>query len=259
MGSYHTRTVEEFKARNGYVIDEHWFPRVTAICDIKSKPALYRFYGNVANFAEGSRIKERSASEGTMVHSAIEAVLKGDAGAVPLGVVPAVEAFYRFQKDHEFVTHPAMIERRLLHPDERYAGTIDILAKVDGRVGVLDIKTSLSIWRDYNLQTSAYLYAIRCGGLIDVPVRQLPETRWILRLDQWRRCEHCGAKMRSKGGYDTIRGADADCSHQWGPVIGEYEFKELGDAEGDFRAFIAAKILWEWENERLLQKIGYLQ
>lgn len=251
--------VEEFKRRHGYIIDGNWLPRVTSICAVVAKPELYRFYGGVATFAEGSLIKERSASQGTKVHHGVEAVLRGRRELVDSAVLPSIEAFERFQKAHEFVTHPAMVERRLFHPNERYAGTLDILAKVDGRVGVIDVKTSLGIWKDYNLQTAAYLYAIQEGGLIDVPVRQLPETRWILRLDQWQQCQRCGAKLRSKSGHPIVRGGERECAHDWGPLTGEYEFKELKNATADFRAFLGAKALWEWQNERTLKKIGYTE
>jgi hypothetical protein len=255
--SYNGNNIEEFKSRNGYVIDGAWYPRVTAICDIKAKPALYRFYANLNNFAQGSRIKELSATEGTKVHETIEALLKGENVEVTPDVAPTVEAFRRFEREHEFLTHPAMIEQRLMHPNERYAGTIDILAKVDGKVGVLDIKTSSGIWREYNLQTAAYLYAIQAGGLIGVPLRELPETRWILRLDQFQICQLCGARMRKKGGQAKIRGGFTHCEHKWGAPEGEHEFKELEMPENDFKAFLGAKALWEWENEEVLAGIGY--
>lgn len=252
------RSPEEFKSRYGYIINGSWYPRVTAICDIKAKPGLYKFYGDLNNFAEGSRIKTLSANEGTKVHETIEALLKNERPELTPDLMPVVEAFGRFRKEHEILTHPAMIEQRIFHQGERYAGTIDVLAKVDGKVGVLDIKTSSGIWRDYNLQTAAYLYAIQSGGLLAVPLRETPETRWILRLDQWQLCQNCGAKMRSKGGQQKIRGGFGHCEHQWSQVQGEYEFKELTGPAGDFKAFLGAKTLWEWENEEWLSSIGYL-
>lgn len=255
--AYTGNNIEEFKLRNGYMIDGRWYPRVTAICDIKAKPALYRFYGNLNNFAEGSRIKTLSATEGSRVHETIEGLLKGEEIPMTPDIAAVVQAFHRFRQEHEILTHPAMIEQRLKHPQERYAGTIDVLAKVDGKVGVLDIKTSSGIWREYNLQTAAYLYAIQAGGLIGVPLRELPETRWILRLDQFQICGRCGARMRKKGGQEKIRGGFAYCQHEWGHLEGEHEFKELQTPQNDFKAFLGAKVLWEWENEEILSRIEY--
>ena len=42
---------EEFKTINGYTIDGIWYPRVTKILDIKSKPALDGFFKEMENYA----------------------------------------------------------------------------------------------------------------------------------------------------------------------------------------------------------------
>ena len=69
---YHSEN--EFKESCGYVIDDTWYPRVTKIVDIKSKPSLYQFYSSVG-FTNGNKIKEQSASEGTLVHEYVEKIL----------------------------------------------------------------------------------------------------------------------------------------------------------------------------------------
>jgi hypothetical protein len=114
----------------------------------------------------------------------------------------------------------------------------------------------MSIYRDYNLQTSAYIAAMKdqVKGL---------ETRWILRIDQVRTCKKCKATMRSKGGRDKIRydkngrTAAEKCEHDWGPMTGLVEIQEFPYWHEDFHAFLGAKRLWEWENEYWLKKIGY--
>ena len=69
--------LEHFKGLSGYDIDGIWYPRVTKIVDIKAKPALYKFYAEMNNFAESEAVKKQSASEGTLVHETIEAILTG--------------------------------------------------------------------------------------------------------------------------------------------------------------------------------------
>ncbi len=44
------KDLTEFKEQCGYTIDDVWYPRVTKIVSIKSKPALLRFYGEAENF-----------------------------------------------------------------------------------------------------------------------------------------------------------------------------------------------------------------
>ena len=42
-----------------------------------------------------------------------------------------------------------------------------------------------------------------------------------------------------------------------GALEGDVELKEFPNVYKDMKAFVAAKILWEWENDYWLQKIGY--
>lgn len=249
-------SLAEFRDQCGYEIDGFWYPRVTKIVEIKAKPALYRFYGRLGSFAEGERIKKQSATEGTMVHEAAEAVLLGQEPEVSPAVLPAITAFREFLETNNVKVRPEYVEHRLVNLDERYAGTLDAIAEIGGTLGILDIKTSMSIYRDYDLQTSAYFAAMQ---------HLLPdlETRWILRIDQSRACTLCGAVLRSKGGKHQVRTVAGNlfqrtCTHEWNPAEGHVELKESPRWEEDFHAFLGAKRLWEWENKDWLKQAGYL-
>src|SRR3989339_13408 len=252
---YHSEN--EFKESCGYVIDDTWYPRVTKIVDIKSKPSLYQFYSSVG-FTNGNKIKEQSASEGTLVHEYVEKILLGENPTPPLVIKPAIDAFSRFFERSNIEAYPDLIEKRTVNYDFRYAGTVDALVSMNGRFGVLDIKTSKAIYRDYNLQTSAYFDALK---------RQFQnlEVRWILRIDQESRCQNCGALLRKKGGREKIsrpfpdNGVCPADKHVWNDTQGVVELKELPSPHyEDFEAFLGAKKLWEWENSFWLKKIGYL-
>lgn len=70
-------------------------------------------------------------------------------------------------------------ERKIYCDKFKYAGTVDAVAKIGGRVCVIDFKTSKKIYKPYHLQVTAYAQAIkRMDGL----------RRWplgiILRLDK---------------------------------------------------------------------------
>jgi len=247
----------EFKEKCGYEIGEEWYPRVTKIVDIKSKPALYRFYSSVG-FSNGEKIKEQSATEGTMVHEAVQSLMIGKEPEVPSLIKPAVDAFRNFMERNLIETEPELIEYRIRHGYFRYAGTVDAIVVLNGRMGVLDIKTSQSIYRDYNLQTAAYFDALK---------EEFPklETRWILRIDQMEKCLNCGATLRKKGGRNKIskpfpnNGVCKEEEHIWSDPRGIIELKEANSShQNDFEAFLGAKRLWEWENEFILKKIGYL-
>lgn len=241
-------TIEEFKTAEGYDVDGIWYPRVTSILSIKAKPALLRYYGNMPDFKTGQLIAARSADEGTAVHETVEAILRGEHIAVPAAIQPAVEAFIEFRRNNDLV--PLKIEERIISHDHRYAGTIDVLAEVNGTVGVLDIKTSLSIYRDYGMQTAAYIQALQEDK--DAPP---PQTSWVLRLDQSQKCVKCGASLRHKGGNAKVRGGIYRCFHEWSDIQGEYEFQEIPDFEHNLKAFLAAKQLWEWEYRDYLKEL----
>ncbi|MCL4405974.1 MAG: hypothetical protein M1586_00475 [Patescibacteria group bacterium] len=247
--------IDQFKAANGYGLENVWYPRVTSIVSIKAKPALYRYYAELASFDEGEAIKKQSADEGTLVHNAIEDILLGKSPSTNPAVKPAVDAFLKFNEDCRIIANPEWVEHKVVNRDDRYAGTVDALATINGKFGVLDIKTSQAIYRDYNLQTSAYLVPLQ------KEMRDL-STRWILRIDQNQKCRKCGATRRVKGGREKIKGFNGRnpglCDHEWSEIQGEIELQEFPYFINDYQAFLGAKRLWEWENEYWLKQIGYL-
>ena len=247
---------EQFKSQCGYEINGFWYPRVTKIVDIKSKPALYKYYADAASYSEASAQTKKSAAEGTKIHEAVEKILKGDESQIDDDIFPSITAFKEFLTSNNIQVSPEHVEKRIVHYDHRYAGTIDTLALIGGKFGVLDIKTSQAIYRDYNLQTSAYMGALQ---------NEFPnlQTRWILRIDQIRNCFICNATSRAKGGREKIRASKnskvcPDDMHQWSEIHGQIELQEFPYWHQDFEAFLAAKRLWEWENEFWLKRVGYI-
>lgn len=249
--------IEQFKELCGYEIDGFWYPRVTKIVEIKAKPALYRFYAKMDSFAAAEQMTKRSATEGTLIHETVENLLLGKKTEIPASIQPSVKAFMEFILQKNIKVDPEYVEHRLVNYEDRYAGTLDAVALIDGKLGILDIKTSQEIYRDYNLQTSAYMAAMKdlVKGL---------ETRWILRIDQNRKCLKCGAILRSKGGKDQIKTQwgnafmQACKMHEWGPLEGRIELQEFPYWQEDYHAFLGAKKLWEWENVEWLKKAGYV-
>lgn len=249
--------LEDFKEKCGYTIEDDWYPRVTKIVGIKAKPALYHFYAEAKSVAAGQAISELSAKEGTLIHETAEAFLLGQKPEISEEIRPAIGSFLRLLEQSPIeVLSPEWVEARVVSRDHRYAGTVDAVVKIGGKTGVLDIKTSRSIYRDYNLQTAAYMDALK---------NELPAqaTRWILRIDQSQMCVHCGSKRRVKGGREKItRNGRQSCppaGHIWSETKGDMQLQEFPDWTPDFEAFLGAKRLWEWENDYWLRRIGYSQ
>ena len=239
--------IDNFMNSSGYTVDGIWYPRVTSIVSIKAKPALMHFYASLPDYKTGQAITQKSAEEGTLLHETIEAILRKEPVVIPDSVKPAVSEFMDFYSQNELVAHK--VEERVVSKKHHYAGTMDVLAELNGKLGVLDIKTSVAIYRDYSIQTSAYIEALK----EDPSIPSL--TRWILRIDQVRKCLKCPATLRDKGGREKIRGEKYQCEHEWSPMRGEVELKELNTFDEDIKAFLACKDLWSWENKFWLDKI----
>ena len=69
-------------------------------------------------------------------------------------------------------------EKKVYSRSWEYAGTIDALAKVNGKLCVIDFKTSAKIYKEYYLQVSAYCNAV--GEMMG----NLPKLGMIVRLDK---------------------------------------------------------------------------
>jgi len=144
------------------------------------------------------------------------------------------------------------VERQIWSARDRYAGTVDALVTIDGKFGVLDIKTSPGFYPEYNLQTAAYFSALNeleVSRSLLLPKKV--ESRWILRINQHCVCRICGATLREKGGRTKVRNGKSNgnwiksCKtdeHDWGELSGDIELREFPYYMKDVRAFLAAGI-----------------
>ena len=155
------KDAESFKEASGYTIDGKWYPRVTKILSIKAKPALYRFYAEQESFKASQAITEKSAAEGTLVHEAVEAILLGQKPEIDPLIAPAIKAFEQFLQSKNIQTAPEYVERQIFHPEHRYAGTLDVMYLMEGMFEVIDMMPSQGIFRLFNLETAAYMSALK--------------------------------------------------------------------------------------------------
>lgn len=245
-------TADLFKEKFGYEIDGVWFPRVTSITALASGAALLKKADPL-----GRRFGfQQAAVWGTMIHEAVEKILKGQEARFDARIAVSIATFQQWQKQYPFlVNNPAAdIERRVVDLEQGYAGTVDIVAEVEGVLSIIDLKTSTTLTKECGLQTAAYMNAYNKMGSKE----QMCEKRWILRVDQYKECLGCLARMREKCGRAKITGESANgrlCNHQWSGVKGEVEFCELKGYERDLGQFFDLKERWEWVNQEWLCKI----
>jgi len=75
-------------------------------------------------------------------------------------VATSAQMFEDFLKDHDF--EPLMSEQVVWSDKFKYAGQLDLVGFVDGKLSVIDIKTSKAVYKDsgYDMQLSAYAQAL---------------------------------------------------------------------------------------------------
>lgn len=138
--------------------------------------------------SHGKGRKKEAATIGVMAHAWIESHIKHVLGLGPKpspvvnsAVNNAIEAFLKWEKEHHVVY--IATERMVYSKRYAFAGQIDIEAKVDFELAILDNKTSSGIYPEMEYQLAGYQLAAEEEALYTKePVRY--DARWILRLDK---------------------------------------------------------------------------
>jgi hypothetical protein len=159
-----------------YAIDGEVYPSVTTVLSVISKPALIAWAAKVVAQAAVANLdrlagmspeeavtflksvptsdKESAARRGTQVHKLLECIVKGGVVDIDQQSAPYVSALQRFLKSTDL--HVDYSEVVCYNKTVGYAGTIDVIGKLDGKVVILDIKTSSAVYPEYELQLAAY-------------------------------------------------------------------------------------------------------
>lgn len=239
--------IDSFKKLNGYEISGLWYPRVTSICKIIAKPGLESWFAKQGSLEALVEKRKKITGFGSLIHDVVERILMGEVPSFDSQIAPSITAFYDWYRGHK--VRSLDIERRVVSNKYTYAGNIDVLTEINGKFGILDIKTTDRFWDDQFIQTAAYFQAHNEGNI------RKADTHWVLRIDQYEECRQCGAKRRDKGGELEIKGGDMLCNHNWSNTKGVCELKEVSDHNLYLEMFLTAKKLWELVNRDYLAKI----
>lgn len=138
-----------------YTLEGEVIPSVTHIMG----PISAAHYSNVRQDA-----LEHAARRGTSAHNAIETYLEFGIADVSDEGAPYLEAFVRWMED----VSPEVVgaELRVYHKELRYAGTCDLLCKIDGKLCLVDYKTTSSVNEALcGVQLEAYARALASHGV----------------------------------------------------------------------------------------------
>jgi hypothetical protein len=154
--------VEFFCESNYYLIDGIKYPRVTRIKSVINNPGLSYWQSTVGK-KKANEIMKKRGDFGTRIHKLIQITLNGekvDLKNYDEETETTMKLFKDFLVEHDL--QPELVEQHLwfkLSEKYRYAGTADFIGYVDGKLMLLDWKTSKAIYPDMWLQLSAYIVA----------------------------------------------------------------------------------------------------
>ncbi len=191
---------------DGRVIDA---PSITTVLGVINKPALVQWavnqaiqhlrsclygspelsYEDIDRFLDEAkfahwRVKQEAADIGSEAHQWLEDYWFARMTGSPPPALP----------DHELVRNcclaakkwidgqviePLIIEKPVYSRIHRVAGRLDKLARVNGKLSIVDWKSSTGLWPEYYLQTAAYakIYEEETGEAI--------ECRWLIKLGKY--------------------------------------------------------------------------
>ena len=176
-------------------------PGVTTVLSVIAKPQLIPWANKMGlQGIDTRKYVNRLASIGTLAHQWIEAILLGQAPDLSKWsqeqqdlASNSVIKFLEWHDQHR--VEVVETEKPLASEKHLYGGTLDVLARVDGSLGLVDIKTSKAIYDDHMYQVAAYnQLAIEHGW----------DPQWM-RVLQVGRTEDEGFSIRHASGAELQR------------------------------------------------------
>lgn len=206
-------TIIKRNEKGYYTIDGELYVSSTTVLQVIDKPFL-RFWYGAKGTEECNRVMEEASEIGTGTHQMIEDYTNGR-DVITLDILTfndpidtAFSAFVQWTEDNDIIF--LMTEKIVYSHKYKFAGTMDLLAIVNGVLCLIDFKTSKRFSQENVLQEEAYRVALTEMGY------QKPEQLMVLRLD------------KERGRYY------------------EHWFKPSNEM---FKLFLSAKDLWHWRND----------
>lgn len=148
-----------------YRRNEKYYPSVTSVLNYFPKNKFFHEW--LKDVGHNSDIiASKASAEGTQVHNVVDRFLNGEEiqwideyghAIYSLEVWKMILKFAEFWNTHK----PELIatEYHLFSDNHEYAGTADLIVRLNNQVWLLDVKTSNSLHTSYDLQLSAYAVA----------------------------------------------------------------------------------------------------
>lgn len=248
---------EEMPNRHMYYIDGKRKTGVTTYCGIKdkSRPLVIWATDLAREYLLGlekitkkdiitacslhEEYKQKAAAVGDEVHHWVENYINGENPAMPeqpeaaVGVTAFLE--WESQNKVKFISS----ERVVYSKKHDYVGKMDIEAKVNGKLCLIDIKTSNGMYNEYYMQTAAYVRAD------EEESGKKYHGRWIIRLAKETEKEYM-ERMQAKNEIKAAKGKSVYPIPPYQVFEAKFLDAEEGNMDRDYKGFLAAKALFEF-------------
>lgn len=148
------------------------YPSVTTITGLLNKAAIMEWRKRVGEEA-ANKISNRAATRGTKIHQLCEDYLRGELDEPDIF---HAEMFNSIKPHLDSIDRIHCLETPLYSDHLRVAGTVDCIAEFEGRLSVIDFKTSSRVKKrddihNYFMQCAAY--AVAFEELTKIPVGRI--------------------------------------------------------------------------------------
>jgi len=148
------------------------YPSVTAVTGLHGKDAIMAWRKRVGE-EEANRVSRRATTRGTRVHTLCEDYISNKPVTADLF---DQEAWQSLVPELDKINNIHCLETQLYSDHLEVAGTVDCIAEYNGKVSVIDFKTSKRVKKksdihSYFMQTSAY--AVMFEERTGIPVSRL--------------------------------------------------------------------------------------
>lgn len=172
---YDISTIQNENGRFYVTPDGHHYPSITTILGAGEKPWLDEWRESMGEEKADAEMK-RAADRGTAVHDMIEKFLNNDPKPTAGHHIKHIPEFLTLRLQLKRISNIITQESALWSDTMRVAGRVDCIGDFDGKLSLIDFKTSTNEKRseqiqDYYLQTTAY--ALMFQELYDIQIDNL--------------------------------------------------------------------------------------
>ncbi len=186
--------------------------------------------------------KQEAANVGSIVHDWIEQYVKGREIEMPEmeEAQIGVNAFLDWERANKVVFKSS--ERAVYSRKHDFIGKMDIEARVNGKLCLIDIKTSNDIRNEYYMQTAAYVRADEEESGKEY------QGRWIIRVAKETKKQY-ESRMAEKNAKRVKKGKEPIEFPPYKVFEAMFLDDEATNMERDYKAFLACKTVFLFEKE----------